>query len=32
MNNDAMIFMAFSWLFVLGLNFYCIKKLFFDNK
>ncbi len=32
MNGDAMIFMAVSWLFVLTLNFYCFKKLFFDNK
>ena len=32
MNNNAMIFMAVSWLFVLALNFYCFKKLFFDSK
>ncbi len=31
MNGDAMLFMAVSWLFVLTLNAYCFKKLFFGG-
>ena len=32
MNGDATIFMTVSWIFVLGLNFFCFRRLFFDNK